>query len=52
MNELRQKGYDEGAIWNFRIVANDVIRMANLAIFVGRAVKWCCSAPYRNFKEA
>lgn len=38
MNELRQKGYDEGAIWNFRIVANDVIRMANLAIFVGRAV--------------
>lgn len=38
MNELRQKRYDEGAIWNFRIVANDVIRMANLAIFVGRAV--------------
>lgn len=38
MNELRQKGYDEGEIWNFRIVANDVIRMANLAIFVGRAV--------------
>lgn len=38
MNELRQKGYDEGVIWNFRIVANDVIRMANLAIFVGRAV--------------
>jgi len=38
MNELRQKGYDEGAIWNFRIVANDQIRMANLAIFVGRAV--------------
>lgn len=38
MNELRQKGYDEGAIWNFRIVANDVIRMANLAISVGRAV--------------
>lgn len=38
MNELRQKGYDEGAIWNFRIVANNQIRMANLAIFVGRAV--------------
>ncbi|WP_294393840.1 glycogen/starch/alpha-glucan phosphorylase [uncultured Clostridium sp.] len=38
MNELRQKGYDEGSIWNFRIVANDQIRMANLAIFVGRAV--------------
>lgn len=38
MNELRQKGYDEGAIWNFRIVANDQVRMANLAIFVGRAV--------------
>lgn len=38
MNELRQKGYDEGAIWNFRIVANDQMRMANLAIFVGRAV--------------
>ena len=38
MNELRQKGYDEGSIWNFRIVANDQMRMANLAIFVGRAV--------------
>ncbi|MDR3598644.1 glycogen/starch/alpha-glucan family phosphorylase [Clostridium sp.] len=38
MNELRQKGYGEGEIWNFRIVANDQIRMANLAIFVGRAV--------------
>lgn len=38
MNEIRQKGYDEGAIWNFRIVANNQIRMANLAIFVGRAV--------------
>ena len=38
MNELRQKGYDEGAIWNFRIIANDQMRMANLAIFVGRAV--------------
>jgi glycogen phosphorylase len=38
MNELRQKGYDEGAIWNFRIIANNQIRMANLAIFVGRAV--------------
>ena len=38
MNELRQKGYDEGSIWNFRIVANDQIRMANLAIYVGRAV--------------
>ncbi|HCW54618.1 MAG TPA: glycogen phosphorylase [Clostridium sp.] len=38
MNELRQKGYDEGAIWSFRIVANNQIRMANLAIFVGRAV--------------
>ncbi|NME82985.1 glycogen/starch/alpha-glucan phosphorylase [Clostridium sp. SM-530-WT-3G] len=38
MNELRQKGYDEGAIWNFRIVADNQIRMANLAIFVGRAV--------------
>ncbi|EKQ51417.1 MULTISPECIES: glycogen/starch/alpha-glucan phosphorylase [unclassified Clostridium] len=38
MNELRQKGYDEGAIWNFRIIANDLMRMANLAIFVGRAV--------------
>ena len=38
MNGLRQKGYDEGSIWNFRIVANDQIRMANLAIFVGRAV--------------
>lgn len=38
MNELREKGYDEGAIWNFRIIANDQMRMANLAIFVGRAV--------------
>lgn len=38
MNELRQKGYDEGSIWNFRIVSNDQIRMANLAIFVGKAV--------------
>lgn len=38
MNELRQKGYDEGKVWNFRIVANNQIRMANLAIFVGRAV--------------
>ena len=38
MNELRQKGYDEGSIWNFRIVANDQMRMANLAIYVGRAV--------------
>ncbi|WP_017211799.1 glycogen/starch/alpha-glucan phosphorylase [Clostridium beijerinckii] len=38
MNELRQKGYDEGAIWNFRIIANNQMRMANLAIFVGRAV--------------
>nr|WP_077845411.1 glycogen/starch/alpha-glucan phosphorylase [Clostridium puniceum] len=38
MKELRQKGYDEGEIWNFRIIANDQIRMANLAIFVGRAV--------------
>ncbi len=38
MNELRQKGYDEGQVWNFRIVANNQIRMANLAIFVGRAV--------------
>jgi len=38
MNELRQKGYDEGAIWNFRIIANDQMRMANLAIFAGRAV--------------
>jgi len=38
MKELRQKGYDEGQIWNFRIIANDQIRMANLAIFVGRAV--------------
>ena len=38
MNELRQKGYDEGAIWNFRIIANDQMRMANLAIFVGSAV--------------
>lgn len=36
--ELRQKGYDEGEIWNFKIIANDQIRMANLAIFVGRAV--------------
>lgn len=38
MNELRQKGYDEGSIWNFRIVSNDQMRMANLAIFVGKAV--------------
>jgi starch phosphorylase len=38
MNELRQTGYDEGAIWNFRIIANDQMRMANLAIFVGSAV--------------
>jgi len=38
MKELRQKGYDEGEIWNFRIIANNQIRMANLAIFVGRAV--------------
>ncbi|WP_459480438.1 glycogen/starch/alpha-glucan phosphorylase [Clostridium saccharoperbutylacetonicum] len=38
MNELRQKGYDEGEIWNFRIVANNQIRMANLAIYVSRAV--------------
>lgn len=38
VNELRQKGYDEGAIWNFRIVTNDQIRMANLAIYVGSAV--------------
>ena len=38
MKELRQKGYDEGEIWNFKIIANDQIRMANLAIFVGRAV--------------
>ncbi|OOM06723.1 glycogen/starch/alpha-glucan phosphorylase [Clostridium saccharobutylicum] len=38
MKELRQKGYDEGAIWNFKIIANNVMRMANLAIFVGRAV--------------
>lgn len=38
INELRQKGYDEGAIWNFRIVTNDQIRMANLAIYVGSAV--------------
>ena len=38
INELRHKGYDDGAILNFRIVANDQIRMANLAIFVGRAV--------------
>jgi len=38
MNELRQTGYDEGAIWNFRIIADDQIRMANLAIFVGSAV--------------
>jgi starch phosphorylase len=38
MNELRKKGYDEGAIWNFKIIANGIMRMANLAIFVGRAV--------------
>lgn len=38
IKELRQKGYDEGAIWNFRIISNGVMRMANLAIFVGRAV--------------
>lgn len=38
MKELRQKSYDEGEIWNFRIIANNQIRMANLAIFVGRAV--------------
>lgn len=38
IKELRQKGYDEGQIWNFKIIANDQIRMANLAIFVGRAV--------------
>ena len=38
INELRQKGYDEAAIWNFRIVTNDQIRMANLAIYVGSAV--------------
>ena len=38
MNELRQRGYGEGAIWNFRIITDDQMRMANLAIFVGRAV--------------
>ena len=38
VNELRQRSYDEGAIWNFKIIANDQMRMANLAIYVGRAV--------------
>ncbi len=38
VNELREKGYDEGKIWSFRIIANDLMSMANLAIFVGRAV--------------
>lgn len=38
VNELREKGYNEGEIWNFKIIANDLMKMANLAIFVGRAV--------------
>lgn len=38
LKELRYKGYDEGEIGDFRIIKNDLMRMANLAIFVGRAV--------------
>ena len=38
VNELRQKGYREDEIEKFKIISQDRMRMANMAIYVGRAV--------------
>lgn len=38
VKELEEKGYDNEAIEEFRIIKDDVVRMASLAIYIGFAV--------------